>query len=450
MAASAEELFDALGKRYEDAFADCPNLHKFLELALKRLPEHSRVLDVGCGTGKPVAYTLASAGHQVHGIDSSQTMINIASSQASGKFEKVDMRIYEPGCTFDGVFAILSLFQFTPGEIYSMCFKFSEWLKPGGYLTIGVTPSTDLPPGEYIYDSTWNCTRQMGKPWMNSYTDESFFSEEQWKEILHSVRFEIESESRYSFTPNDPDFNRAEVQYLQLARKVEDQHLLGPYPWPTENELPTTSSACYSANNLVSEQLDALLRSYTKEEVLCFGCINKDCVSTKPNIRTFDGSIEKLPFSAEQFDVVLVSWKLESAVDMEGALAEILRVTRTNPSSRIMIIQGAPDNEFIRFLNTTSWLPSARHQGRLLHFAKEYMAGHGFGKATVSHIRAHYAFPDEDISTKCKAAVDLLAGDASSIGDREGLISRLELHFRGTEHAIGHNMVMLDMNLTAN
>lgn len=33
MAASAEALFDVLGKRYEDAFADSPKLHKFLELA---------------------------------------------------------------------------------------------------------------------------------------------------------------------------------------------------------------------------------------------------------------------------------------------------------------------------------------------------------------------------------------------------------------------------------
>ncbi|KAF3897271.1 putative methyltransferase yqeM [Trichophyton interdigitale] len=450
MAASAEALFDDLGKRYEDAFADSPNLHKFLELVLKRLPKHSRVLDVGCGTGKPVAHTLASAGHQVQGIDGSQTMVNIASSQVSGEFMKVDMRMYEPGCTFDGVFAILSLFQFSPGEIYSMCCKYSEWLKPGGYLVIGVTPSTDLPPGEYIYDSTWDCTRQMGKPWMNSYTDESFFSEERWKGILRSVGFEMESDSRYSFTPKAPGFNYAEIHYLQLARKVEDQPLLGPYPRPTKDELPSPSRACYSTESLISEQLNALLGSFTKEEVLCLGCIKKDWVSTRPNIRMFDETLEKLPFSAEQFDVVLVSWQLEFAVDMEAALGEILRVTRKTISSRILFIQGAPDNEFIRFLNTTSGLPNVRHQGYLLHFAKEYAASHGFGKATVSHIKAHYAFPDQDISKRCGAAVNLLGGNTASMVDKEELFPKLELHFRGSEHAIGHNMAMLDMRLTAN
>lgn len=173
-------------------------------------------------------------------------------------------------------------------------------------------------------------------------------------------------------------------------------------------------------------------------------------MSTKPNFRMFDGTTEKLPFSTEQFDIVLVSWQLEFAADMEAALGDILRVTRKNISSRILVIQGAPDNEFIRFLNTTSGLPNARHQGYLLHFAKEYFARHGFGKAAVSHIKAHHAFPDEDISKRCRAGIDLLARNMVSVIDKEELFSRLELHFRGSEHAIGHNMAMLDVRLTAN
>lgn len=164
----------------------------------------------------------------------------------------------------------------------------------------------------------------------------------------------------------------------------------------------------------------------------------------------FDGTIEKLPFSTEQFDIVLVSWQLEFAAGMEAALGKILRVTRKNNSSRILVIQGALDNELIRFLNTTSGLPNVQHQGFLLHFAKEYFARHGFVKATMSHIKAHHVFPDEDISKRCRAAVDLLAGNMVSVVDKEELFSRLELHFRGSEHAIGHNMAMLDVNLTVN
>jgi ubiquinone/menaquinone biosynthesis C-methylase UbiE len=52
MEADAETLFDYLGKRYEDAFAESPNLHRFISEAAKKLPAQSKVLDVGCGTGK--------------------------------------------------------------------------------------------------------------------------------------------------------------------------------------------------------------------------------------------------------------------------------------------------------------------------------------------------------------------------------------------------------------
>jgi predicted TPR repeat methyltransferase len=123
MEADAETLFDYLGKRYEDAFAENLNLHRFISEATKKLPAQNKVLDVGCGTGKPVAQILELAGHDVHRIDISQEMVKIASSQVKGKFQKADMRKYQPSSSFDGFFVILSLFQITPGETYSMVFK---------------------------------------------------------------------------------------------------------------------------------------------------------------------------------------------------------------------------------------------------------------------------------------------------------------------------------------
>ncbi|KAK2875010.1 hypothetical protein FQN49_001852 [Arthroderma sp. PD_2] len=450
MEADAEALFDYLGKRYEDAFADSPNLHEFLQLALKRLPNQSKVLDVGCGTGRPVASTLASAGHEVHGIDVSQEMVKIASAQVAGTFRKADMRKYKPGFLFNGVFVILSLFQITPGETYSMCFKFSEWLKPGGYVVIGVTPSTSLPAGQYTCDPTWDCARQMGKPWMDKYTNETFFSEAGWRKMLQCAGFEVESEVRYSFTPNDSDHKCPEIHYLLLAKKVECQPLLGPYPLPTINEkrLPTINRS-QPTDRLVSEDLDSLFGRFKDEEVLCLECINKGA-GNKSNIHIFDGPVENLPFPPGNFDVVLVPWKLDHVGDMELALGEIVRVTKRAPSSRILIIQGAPDNEFVQFLNTTPALPKVSHQGGLLHSAREYLADHGFGDTSLGRIRGHYMFPEKDISARCKAAADLLAGGSPCIENLEELITSLELHFRGSEHVIGHEMVMLDAKPLSN
>src|SRR3954454_8647117 len=39
------------------------------------LPTHSRILDVGCGNGVPIAEALVNAGHRVVGLDSSAGML---------------------------------------------------------------------------------------------------------------------------------------------------------------------------------------------------------------------------------------------------------------------------------------------------------------------------------------------------------------------------------------
>ncbi|KAM5463723.1 hypothetical protein MferCBS49748_005857 [Microsporum ferrugineum] len=173
--------------------------------------------------------------------------------------------------------------------------------------------------------------------------------------------FNIESEVRYSFIPNDPGHKYPEVHYLLLARKVEDQPLLGPYPSPTKDELLSMHIHHHPVDRFISFDLDAFLEVVTKE-ILCLGCINKDGASINSNVHLFDGSAESLPFPSGKFDIVLASSVLESVKDIEVALGEIVRVARRNPSSQILIFQGAPDNELIRFLNTTPALTKAGHK----------------------------------------------------------------------------------------
>ncbi|KAM5483010.1 hypothetical protein MaudMau93_006522 [Microsporum audouinii] len=165
------------------------------------------------------------------------------------------------------------------------------------------------------------------------------------EDMLQCAGFNIESEVRYSFIPNGPGHKYPEVRYLLLARKVEDQPLLGPYPSPTKDELLSMHIRHHPVDRFISFELDAFLEVVTKE-ILCLGCINKDGASINSNVHLFDGSAESLPFPSGKFDIVLASSVLGSVKDIEVALGEI----------------GAPNNELIRFLNTTAALTKASHK----------------------------------------------------------------------------------------
>ncbi|GIK06568.1 hypothetical protein Aspvir_002218 [Aspergillus viridinutans] len=195
MATEAETLFNSLGARYEAAFGMDKELQRFIELVAKTIPPRSRTLDVGCGTGKPVSHILASAGHEVHGIDISEEMVKIAKSQVPGKFQVGDMKTYQPSTLFDAVFAIRSLFQMSPCDMCSMVMRFSQWIKVGGYVVLGVTPSSSLVPKTVTYDPTWDCAWMLDKPWMGNSVDDLFLSEERWCQLLRESGFIIETES---------------------------------------------------------------------------------------------------------------------------------------------------------------------------------------------------------------------------------------------------------------
>jgi 2-polyprenyl-3-methyl-5-hydroxy-6-metoxy-1,4-benzoquinol methylase len=66
---TAEYDWDGLNIEYEHAYLNNPYKKAVVKNAITRLKPGSRVLDVGCGTGVPVAQMLADAGMDVVGTD---------------------------------------------------------------------------------------------------------------------------------------------------------------------------------------------------------------------------------------------------------------------------------------------------------------------------------------------------------------------------------------------
>ena len=239
----AETMFDDIAKDYEATFAHDPSLHQVIDQALKLLEPNSCILDVGCGTGKPVSYRLAEAGHDVTGIDISQKMLDIASRQVNGEFTKTNMTKYRPRKKFDAIFAIFSLFNISHRQIYSMIFKFCEWLHPGGRLILATIPSNILFQDQSLYDHSGEWVDRKPMYFMGHDFCGSASTTQGWQKLLSQAGFLIETEFSEQFCPPTSTAHRKDPdhQYF-VAQKGPKNPLMGPFPLPAKYNGPYKTS----------------------------------------------------------------------------------------------------------------------------------------------------------------------------------------------------------------
>lgn len=192
MGLSAAEVFDSLGKDYERAFAGLTAHREELEWLLSQLPAEAKVLDIGCGTGRPTAEVLAAAGHEVTGCDVSPGMIEIARKQVpDARFEVADLRTLSyPAGSWNAVTAFFPLLQLTRTEIDSALVKFAGWLAPGGIFLLATVPA-DVEGIDIEF---------MGKPvTVSSYPPPEF------QRRLTAAGLEVLRQLTVEFRPDHPD-----------------------------------------------------------------------------------------------------------------------------------------------------------------------------------------------------------------------------------------------------
>ena len=107
---------------------------------LARAP--GRVLDVGCGSGEPIARYFVEQGYHVTGVDAVDEMLDIARTRLPGMtWLQQDMRRLDLGEQFDIVIAWDSFFHLNRDDQRAMFERFRRHTAPRGVLmfTSGVT-----------------------------------------------------------------------------------------------------------------------------------------------------------------------------------------------------------------------------------------------------------------------------------------------------------------------
>lgn len=122
----------------------------WLERMVAPLPRGATILDLGCGSGEPIARFLIDRGFAVTGIDLARSAIDLAQTRfPRARWIKGDMRTAEIAGAFGAVIAWRSLTWLSHADQALMATRAADWLAPGGRLLFNLEPAIDSAEQDY-------------------------------------------------------------------------------------------------------------------------------------------------------------------------------------------------------------------------------------------------------------------------------------------------------------
>lgn len=131
----------------------------WLERFLALLPEQAEVLDIGCGSGEPLAAHLVGRGCRLTGIDSSATLIGLCRRRfPKHDWHVADMRGLALGRRFDGLLAWDSFFHLRADDQRAMFPVFRDHAAAGAGLMFTSGPAGGEALGSYRGETLYHAS----------------------------------------------------------------------------------------------------------------------------------------------------------------------------------------------------------------------------------------------------------------------------------------------------
>lgn len=180
----------------DDAWMDRAFMEKtWLDRFLAQLPAGGSILDIGCGSGHPVARYMIGRGYAVTGVDSSPSLITVARGRfPAGKWIVADMRDLDIGKRYDGLIAWHSFFHLSHTDQREMFARFAAHAAPGAALMFTSGPEHGEAIGEWMGDPLYHAS----------------LDADEYRALLDAHGFDV-----VAHRANDPDCGGATVWLAQ-------------------------------------------------------------------------------------------------------------------------------------------------------------------------------------------------------------------------------------------
>ncbi len=143
-----------------------------------------KILDLGCGAGRPIAAYLAERSCQITGVDGSQTMTELFTQNLpDAEIIHADMRGLDLGRKFDGIVAWDSFFHLNPDDQREMFATFADHANDKAVLLFTTGHKAGVAIGEVHGRSVYH----------------SSFDQDEYEDFLQQNGFKV-----LHFVPEDP------------------------------------------------------------------------------------------------------------------------------------------------------------------------------------------------------------------------------------------------------
>ena len=191
IAGGTRDVYERKATEFDQERAKMLFERNWLEKFENFLPVNASILDVGCGSGEPIAQHFIAKGYELAGVDYAQAMITLARQRfPKQNWYVADMRALNLGRRYDGLIGWHSFFHLTREEQRAVLPLFSRHLYPGGVMMLTVGPEEGECSGHVAGEDVYHAS----------------LSPEEYRMILEKLDFKIKD-----FVVEDPECGFATI-----------------------------------------------------------------------------------------------------------------------------------------------------------------------------------------------------------------------------------------------